>query len=307
NKLVIIDGKVVLISSINFSQKAFTENREAGIIVQSTPVANYYASIFNADWIDGEIPPSYPSTDVSQSSRFKSLTLASNFPSHTQIPLSNFTGTYNVSLFANPDSADAEIFKYLTNATSSIYVSMYTISRPKFNDTLIDLKKQNPTIDIQVLLSYNRVGSTENEDTYQAAKSLTENWIPVYNSTQADTKVDGYYHNKYWIIDGKHTFVYSGNWSPKSVSTPKSSYASGDPNRDMGIAVLDAPDIAGFYKNVWSEDVAVATLWGPVANASTPSSDISTAPLPIITIFPLIGFIMKRLNGRKANLYIVQS
>ena len=153
---------------------------------------------------------------------------------------------------------------------------MYTISRPDFTDTLIDSKTANPSIDIQVLISYRRVGSTENTDTEEAAQALEDNGIPVYSSTQDDDKVDGFYHAKYWIIDGKHVFVYSGNWSPRSV-TPQleagdDSYSSSEANRDMGIVVYDAPDIASFFKEeVWDEDVAVADDW----TASTIKSKLS--------------------------------
>ncbi|MFX1284352.1 MAG: phosphatidylserine/phosphatidylglycerophosphate/cardiolipin synthase family protein [Promethearchaeota archaeon] len=207
----------------------------------------------------------------------------SEYPSHTNIPRTNFTGTYNVTLFTNPDNADEVIFRYLNATESSVYVSMYTISRPDFNRTLIDLKKANPSIDIQVLISYRRVGSTENADTAGAAKSLDDEGIPVYTSTQDDDKVDGYYHAKYWIIDGKHVFVYSGNWSPRSVSPPlkgdDDSYTSSEGNRDMGIAVHDAPDIASFFKTeVWDEDVAVANPWTPTGIKTNTKLKASSNP-----------------------------
>ncbi|MFX1504882.1 MAG: phosphatidylserine/phosphatidylglycerophosphate/cardiolipin synthase family protein [Promethearchaeota archaeon] len=199
---------------------------------------------------------------------FPKFTFLSDYISHTNIPRTNFTGTYNVTLFTNPDNADEVIFHYLKTAESSVYVSMYTISRPDFNDTLIDLKTTNPSMDVQVLISYRRVGSSENIDTEAAAQSLEENGISVYTSTQDDDKVDGYYHAKYWIIDGKHVFVYSGNWSPRSVAPQlkpgDDSYSSSEANRDMGIAVLDAPEIASFFKEeVWNKDVAVADEWIP--------------------------------------------
>jgi phosphatidylserine/phosphatidylglycerophosphate/cardiolipin synthase-like enzyme len=57
NKLLIIDDTVTLLSSINFGENAFTNNREAGLVIQNTNVANYYLSIFVSDWLDGEIPP----------------------------------------------------------------------------------------------------------------------------------------------------------------------------------------------------------------------------------------------------------
>jgi phosphatidylserine/phosphatidylglycerophosphate/cardiolipin synthase-like enzyme len=53
NKLVIIDGKVTILSSINFSENAFLNNRETGLVIQNTAVATYYGSIFESDWNDG--------------------------------------------------------------------------------------------------------------------------------------------------------------------------------------------------------------------------------------------------------------
>jgi len=264
NKLVIIDKKVTLLSSINFGINAFTNNREAGMAIQNPAVANYFTSIFESDWKDGEVPPT---SLIKYSLKRNSLVIESNsrkrisYTSPTDIPKANFTDIYNVTLFTNPDNADEVIFRYLKEAKTSIYVSMYTISRSDFNETLIDLKQANPSIDIQVLISNRRFGSYENIDTASAARSLVENLIPVYNST----KDLNYYHNKYWIIDGNHVFVYSGNWSPRSVSKldPGDTYfLSGDVNRDMGIAVHDASDIASFFKEeVWDADVAVADAW----------------------------------------------
>lgn len=204
-----------------------------------------------------------PLSQISYKSKVS--TIYSTYPSHTNIPRINFTGIYNVTLFTNPDNADDVIFHYLSTAQSSIYVSMYTISRSEFNETLINLKQANPSMDIQVLISKRRVGFYENIDTAAAAQSLVNHGIPVYNSTSDDDKVDGYYHAKYWIIDGKHVFVYSGNWSPRSVTPKEPSYSSSEANRDMGIAVLDAPNIASFFKTeVWDKDVAVGTAWSPV-------------------------------------------
>lgn len=263
NKMILIDNKVSLISSINFGENAFTNNREAGMIIQSLSVTNYYKDVFDSDWDDGETP--ITTINIFSNHKTSEVATPNTYTSHTTIPKTNFTGVYNVTAFVNPDNADKVIFDYLKSAKESIFVSMYTISREDFADTLIDLKKANPSVDIQVLISNRRVNGDENEDTFNEAKSLVDNLIPVYNSTKDDDKVDGFYHNKYWIIDGKHTFIYSGNWSPKSA-TPAiadgQTYASGEPNRDMGIAIHDAPDIASFIKTeVWDKDVAVSDEW----------------------------------------------
>ena len=259
NKLLIIDNKVVIISSINFSENAFKNNRESGMVIQDSTLANDATQVFLSDWHDGETP-SFLSLNLLKAQPMNKIagTEKITYQSPTTISKANFTGVYNVSLFTNPDNADKFVFKYLESAKKSIYVSMYTISRPDFNDTLIKLKKANPSLDIQVLISRDRVGASEDTDTIQAAQSLVANLIPVYNST---SNLD-FYHNKYWIIDGKTTFVYSGNWAPASVTPNATSYASDTPNRDMGIAVHDAPDIASFFTNeVWKKDIAAGTAW----------------------------------------------
>ncbi len=50
NKGVVADGRVVLISSINWNYNSLHRNREAGIIVHNVEVASYYREIFYWDW-----------------------------------------------------------------------------------------------------------------------------------------------------------------------------------------------------------------------------------------------------------------
>jgi len=50
NKGMIIDNSSVLISSINWNENSFMNNREAGIIIECGEVASYYADVFFFDW-----------------------------------------------------------------------------------------------------------------------------------------------------------------------------------------------------------------------------------------------------------------
>ncbi|MHA1860380.1 MAG: phospholipase D-like domain-containing protein [Candidatus Asgardarchaeia archaeon] len=58
NKGIIVDGKVVLISSINWSGNSVENNREAGVIIYNEDVASYFLEVFNYDWSKAE-PHSY--------------------------------------------------------------------------------------------------------------------------------------------------------------------------------------------------------------------------------------------------------
>jgi len=50
NKLIIVDGQSVLVSSQNWSNSAVSANREAGVIMEYPDIAKYYAQIFESDW-----------------------------------------------------------------------------------------------------------------------------------------------------------------------------------------------------------------------------------------------------------------
>jgi phosphatidylserine/phosphatidylglycerophosphate/cardiolipin synthase-like enzyme len=52
NKGFIIDGETVVVSSQNFSPAGIYENRDAGLILESEQIAQYFGPIFNADWRD---------------------------------------------------------------------------------------------------------------------------------------------------------------------------------------------------------------------------------------------------------------
>jgi cardiolipin synthase A/B len=50
NKGAIIDNKSVLISSINWNDNSFMNNRETGVIIECENIAKYYADVFLYDW-----------------------------------------------------------------------------------------------------------------------------------------------------------------------------------------------------------------------------------------------------------------
>jgi phosphatidylserine/phosphatidylglycerophosphate/cardiolipin synthase-like enzyme len=50
NKMVVVDGVSVLVSSQNWSDFAVTKNREAGLWVPHPDIAAYFAAIFDVDW-----------------------------------------------------------------------------------------------------------------------------------------------------------------------------------------------------------------------------------------------------------------
>lgn len=50
NKGMVVDNKVTLVSSMNWSENSIRFNREAGILVSNPEVADHYTKIFETDW-----------------------------------------------------------------------------------------------------------------------------------------------------------------------------------------------------------------------------------------------------------------
>lgn len=50
NKMIIVDGATVLISSQNWSDSAVAKNREAGLLLTHKGIAKYFTDIFENDW-----------------------------------------------------------------------------------------------------------------------------------------------------------------------------------------------------------------------------------------------------------------
>jgi phosphatidylserine/phosphatidylglycerophosphate/cardiolipin synthase-like enzyme len=50
NKMILIDGKGVLVSSQNWSSAAVSENREAGLWLEHSGICRYFTDIFESDW-----------------------------------------------------------------------------------------------------------------------------------------------------------------------------------------------------------------------------------------------------------------
>jgi len=65
NKGVIVDGRKVLVSSINWNSNSPNFNREAGVIIDHPGVAGYFMSVFEDDWNPG-VRTTGPGTDYAK-------------------------------------------------------------------------------------------------------------------------------------------------------------------------------------------------------------------------------------------------
>ena len=56
NKGIIFDRKRVIVTSTNWSQQSAAFNREAGVLIESNQIAEFFAEVFDFDWVAAKDP-----------------------------------------------------------------------------------------------------------------------------------------------------------------------------------------------------------------------------------------------------------
>ncbi|MEX2683508.1 MAG: phospholipase D-like domain-containing protein [Candidatus Sigynarchaeota archaeon] len=227
NKGVIVDGKVVLISSTNWSPTSLRQNREAGVIIESTAVASYYQDLFLYDW-------------------GKSVTFTgSNYPdpapvkSHYFSP-TTYSGKFDVTCLAAPDNCFDAVSATLAGAQTSIWISTYTLSSPFIIEVLED--RLAAGVEVRLLLAENPVSPEEQQYNLWTmaclvyAGALTESGEIKYASGRWASATFEYQHCKYAIVDGKTLIISSGNYAQTSCPKPQPD-GDVDGNRDWWFIV----------------------------------------------------------------------
>ena len=64
NKMILVDGQNVLVSSQNWSDSAVSKNREAGVWLSHPGICNYFTQIFESDWKTAFSKPAVSAHDV---------------------------------------------------------------------------------------------------------------------------------------------------------------------------------------------------------------------------------------------------
>ncbi len=71
NKGFVVDSSIAVLSSQNFSGEGVRTNRDAGVILENTAIAQYYETVFLSDWNDRAKPFVPPSKAVTKKSHRK--------------------------------------------------------------------------------------------------------------------------------------------------------------------------------------------------------------------------------------------
>lgn len=238
SKVVIVDQKIVLVSSGNFVQTTYpkdlsaiekvypTPARDWGIVIYSTAVAETFTEKFNSIW---NIATNYdPDTDGTGTEKTSSYTMSYVKEFDAEV-FEEFVGLEPIF---SPDNSLNTIKWMIDRANHTIFIQQFYINSGGSVDTLIDALKNAATrgVTIQIIIQDN---PTEVQGYFSGYSNI--------HVVAADGPL--FYHVKSVIVDDHLVLVSSINWSDKSISE----------NYEAGILV-DSRNVTHYYKTIFQDD-----------------------------------------------------
>jgi len=173
------------------------------------------------------------------------------------------TGTINVTTYSSPDSSYAILTQHLNSAQSKLDIMIYSISNGYILALLNDIMERNPSIEMNVIVSYHHASYYEGVYTtgalYNLSQAANKYGATNINLYESSNTFD-FTHAKFVVIDEQTVLVQSANWAGTGVPV-KTTYG----NREWGI-VINNTDIADEFLSVFNSDLLIASPYSPQAS-----------------------------------------
>ncbi len=144
---MLVDGTLASVSSVNWSQNSFTNNREAGLLVSGSGASStlsYLQEIFEADWATGQLfqPTStYSTADLAiiQSTTQRQVTIPIGptgryYVTPTPEPITGSVA--NFTIFTSPDWSYTTFLDSINSASQSLSIYIYQITDTSICDAV---------------------------------------------------------------------------------------------------------------------------------------------------------------------------
>jgi phosphatidylserine/phosphatidylglycerophosphate/cardiolipin synthase-like enzyme len=265
-KFVVVDRKLLVLESANWANTSIPlrnageqrkkGNREWLVRIDDENVADWYATLFDADWNIPSLGESFGAA-AAEAPLAAVAVRAPRFAAPRDFPVTNFSGRkMTVSPLTSPDNYFDSVLPLIRSARKRIWVQQQYIegaggpSVPRLLDAVA--QKQRSGIDVRIIISSRFDENwTASKETLQDAKLLNRlRAINLDNFTHC--------HNKGVIVDDA-VVVSSTNWSENSIQRA----------REAGILIQSA-DVAGFLGQVFEDD------WKTGWSVSTADSQTSS-------------------------------
>ncbi len=180
------------------------------------------------------------------------------------------SGNMEVTCYTSPDSSYDVTIDALESADEEIDICIYAISNTFLLNALVDKMNENPSIIINVIVSYRHASGFETSNTrgalYYLSQAADDAGATNVNLFESSNTYD-FTHAKYIIIDQEVVLVQSANWAKTSV--PKDpSYG----NREWGVMIKNN-DVVNYFLQVFNNDMGIATPYFEDADHETSFSE----------------------------------
>jgi phosphatidylserine/phosphatidylglycerophosphate/cardiolipin synthase-like enzyme len=261
-KVVIIDGEIVMVQSGNYSVNSIPQNekdggdakhfhfgnRDMGVALTSKPLADWFTKLLRSDMkleTDAEKAAAHkertastmPDTDLLIKAPSKPP--ASLFPSRAV----KASAAVKVTPVLTPDNYMDVVPEFLGSAKKSIYVEQQYIRQrqPEIEQLL---KQMSSKLDVRIIVAKPLSRGAEFKRDIADIEALKDFGFPVGKATRI-LNPDNFVHchNKLVVVDEKQVLISSQNWSDFAVTK----------NREAGL-IIDLPELAKYYADIFLAD-----------------------------------------------------
>ncbi len=209
NKVIIVDNDKVLTGSMNFTKRGMCQNANQITIINDRLIAKAYTLEFNQMY---EHPSRHKKKKDNNDEDFK-------------------IGGSEVHVYFNPkDNLTAELCRYISNANTSIRISMFSLTHDPIYKKLLKARDRG----VSVLGVYDYRGACHSSS---EVNKLIEKKCGYVDANP------GLMHNKWAIFDNKIIWLGSANWSKSGLTT----------GNDENVVVIHNADIAKKFFNEWEK------------------------------------------------------
>ncbi len=217
-KLVVIDGRLVILGSSNWNTHAFHDQAQANIAIDDSRIGGVFTEYFSRIWA-GTLIPGGVDMGTMEISAYPTL-----------IPIPDGPETKNYTRV---------LLDLLNRAQVSVYVVMYRASYyPAYKDSLSNdilnalIAAAGRGVEVKVFLDDCAFYPESAKANQEAAYYLVDHGVAVRFDDPSVTT-----HAKLVIIDGRDVILGSTNWN----------YYSLEKNNEADIAVVGIPKLAAAY------------------------------------------------------------
>lgn len=219
SKVIIVDNKMAYVGSANQSTTAMDGNREVGLLIRSSELAQALEAIFEAGWTGEENGPGFEN----------GWNIEWVYPVATRVKVPSWVA-----------STEETIVGLINSAQSTIRAPIYSYSGQPFSLSYALENAASRGVSVRIMV--------DNWWYFEALGELDAKYPNVETKT-ADLGEYKTFHCKVVVVDGKKAYVGSANWSNASMTW----------RREIGIAFEDptlASAIEEIFRTDWESRYA---------------------------------------------------